>query len=742
MNLIDRLVGGHVAAGHEARVAYVDPDLGEVSYAQLLTATRRYAGMLRDLDVSAGTRAMVVGDDSVATIVAVLGLWARRCVPVPVSPLLADSELTFIAQDCVAGFAHVDGPAARQADLERLFPALPRCSGDAVRELVRAPADPGAEVEPEDWATDREVVVQYTSGSTGVPKGVLHGLAGIEAVLGGFGATLGLTRDDTVLSTAKLSFGYGFGNSLLFPLAAGATAVLLRGPVDAHRLSATVRERRPTVLFSVPRLYHGLASLGESGPAPDLRSLRWAVSAGEHLPADLQARFEEGFGVPLVNGLGATEVLHIVLAARPGDSARGTTGWAVPGVTATLRDERGGTTGGDNHGRLHIAGPTVALGYLDRPEQTARTFADGGAYTGDVMRRGGAGDLWYVCRGDDMLNFGGYKVSPLEIEMVVRRVSGVADCAVVGGTDGAGLQQAVTYVVATAGADRGEVRRAVVRAFRDHLAPFKRPGRVEVLDALPTTSTGKLARFKLRAAAAEPVAEQPVEPSVVRLSVTNPGRPRSAVLIPYAGGSAQAYARLTRQLPRTWTVVTGEASYGPDVSLESAADAWWHAAEPHVRRGTVLFGHSLGAALVAEIARRHADRLAGVHVVISAPPARLSDSVLAAVDKQDEDALLEVLAESGLLPTGPLLEDELRRLVVPRVMADLRVLRDGWPARAPKTTVTVLAGMEDVTCRPADVPAVLGEWPVTRLRLVEGGHYFCVENPTRTAELLREAAGE
>jgi surfactin synthase thioesterase subunit len=472
-------------------------------------------------------------------------------------------------------------------------------------------------------------------------------------------------------------------------------------------------------------MYHTLLELNGRDGGLDLGSLRLAVSAGEHLPAELQQWFEYTFDVPLVNGLGATEVLHIVLAARPGETVHGSTGLPVPGVTVTVRDANGAELPDGEEGRLHIAGSTVARGYLARPEQTARTFADGGAYTGDVVRRTETGEIRYLCRADDLINVGGYKVSPLEIEAVVRRTPGVADCAVVGRTDPAGLDEAVTYVVAEPGGDRAAVRRAVLRAFREHLAPFKRPSRVELLDALPTTSTGKLARFKLRG---------PTGPARVETTVLNPDGDRTLVCVPFAGGTSRAYSRLVRCLVPAWRVVTGEATYGPAVTVESAADAWWEAVRTELRPGSVLFGHSVGAVVVADIARRYGDHLAGVHVVVSAPPLRQLGT------GGNGELTPEALAGSGLLPPLGLSADELTRLVLPRLANDLRVLRDGWRPAAPSVPVHLLVGSTDPVCGPGDVLPLLSGWPVVGLHEVEGGHYFCVEHADRIAAILEDVA--
>jgi acyl-coenzyme A synthetase/AMP-(fatty) acid ligase len=511
MRLVEVLVGRHLADQHGDRICYLDAELGEVTYAGLHEAVRGYAGALRARGVQPGTRGVVVADDSVATVVAVLGLWWHGCVPVPVGHMLTEPEISFIVRNSAAGFMHLDAPAKKQLALGAEFVDLPQLTGDEVRRAfqIGGPAAVGDQQragEPVSVPAGAEVLVQYTSGSTGTPKGVRHGLTGISAILDGFGSVVALTPDDVVLSTAKLSFGYGFGNSLLFPLAAGASVILLRGGVDAYVMVAALRRHRPSVIFSVPRMYAALLDRAETDHSCNLESVRLCVSAGEHLPQKLSERFHTTFDMPLLNGLGATEVLHIVVATRPdGTAAPGSLGFPVPGVTLTVRDDEGREVPDGVGGRLHVAGPSVMLGYLDRPkfrpESTAQTLADGGAYTGDIVQRTADGRIQHLCRADDLLNLGGFTVSPREIETAVRKANGVADCAVVGGVNDNGLEQAIAYAVPSEGVPADELRRAITRSLRAHLAPFKRPARVEVLDALPVTSTGKVARFTLRAAA-------------------------------------------------------------------------------------------------------------------------------------------------------------------------------------------------------------------------------------------------
>lgn len=499
-NPVDFLLLGHTGG----RRCGVDRQVGEVTYADMQSAVTNYVGRLRTAGVRPGSRAVVVSDDCIAAVTTVLALWWHGCVPIVVHPTLRPVEIGFIVRDSEAEFAELNVAPEHEAALRAELGEIAADRRAAGRFGLITGLGPGSAdqppLPPAGFRETDEILIQYTSGSTGRPRGVRHCLRAVHAILRGVGSMLQLTPDDVVLSTAKLSFGYGFGNSLLYPYAAGASSVLLDGQADPFDVAAALEEYRPTVLFSVPRLYAGLLNLVERGKAIKTSSLRLAVATGEHLPGGLANGITETLNVPLINGFGATEVLHTVVAAAVGQgnsAGSGSIGFPVPGVTATIRDDAGRPVDAEIPGRLHIITESAALGYLNRPEDTARVFADGGVYTGDMAVRATNGDISHVGRADDMLLLGGYKIAPAEIERVVRATSEVADCAVVGRTDATGLEQATVYVVARDPARPDEVRKAVRSALRANLAPYKRPSRIEIIDELPVTVNGKLARFRL-----------------------------------------------------------------------------------------------------------------------------------------------------------------------------------------------------------------------------------------------------
>jgi benzoate-CoA ligase len=349
----------------------------------------------------------------------------------------------------------------------------------------------------------------YTSGSTGAPKAAVHRQRDMVYVAETYlRQVLRLGPQDVSFSAAKLFFAYGLGNSLYFPLAAGCTAVIQPEPATARACFAVLERHRPTAFHAVPSVYHAMLRLLEAWregreqppPAlPRLEHLRVCTSGGEPLPPAVLEGWRAACGVPILDGIGSTEALHFYVANRPGQVRPGSTGLPVPGYDVRVVDGAGRDAPPGEPGELWVRGGSVMARYWNRPGRTRRALRGGWLATGDRFRRDGDGFYWYEGRGDDLLKVGGSWVNPAEVEQALLTHPAVAEAAVVGRPDGAGLVQALACVVLR---DGRAPDAALAESLRAHvagrLAPFKVPARVEFRAGLPRTATGKLQRFRLR----------------------------------------------------------------------------------------------------------------------------------------------------------------------------------------------------------------------------------------------------
>ncbi|MEV7417378.1 benzoate-CoA ligase family protein [Streptomyces sp. NPDC089919] len=491
----------HLEQDTADRLCLIDGE-EELTYRQVHDRVCRTARVLAEGGIAPGDRVVTVLDDGTDAVAVVLAAIRLGAVPVPVSPMLtADEKLFVVADSGARGFVAEEVGAAQAADLADRFPGMavwsrtPGAPGiRSLTEEVRAAA-PRYEVAPR--AAADPAVVQYTSGSTGRPKGVVHLHGGLLAFPQGLGGRLGLTREDRLLSTAKLSFGYGFGNSLLLPFSVGASVVLFGGRSEPFAVAGLLSRTRPTVLFAVPTLYAAMLALPNAPERLDFSSVRLAVSAGEHLGASLSRRLSGEFGLRMVNGLGATECLHIFMATEPGVSPPGTTGTPVPGFEAQLVDDEGRVLGVGDTGQLRVRGASTGDHYWGRPGLSGETFRDGWVYTGDTMTLDAERGWLYLGRNDAILNVAGMKIVPNEIEDAIHAVPGVELCTVIGVPDEDDVTRIVAHVVPAGGAG-DELRGQVLASLRRTLPPYKQPRTVRLVDRIPTTSTGKTARFLSR----------------------------------------------------------------------------------------------------------------------------------------------------------------------------------------------------------------------------------------------------
>ncbi len=354
-------------------------------------------------------------------------------------------------------------------------------------------AQPDATIYP--TTADSPAFWLYTSGTTGMPKGAMHRHGAIQVVCETYGAqVLGITPEDRCLSAAKAFFAYGLGNSVLFPLSAGAAAVLEPAPAKPAVIAERAREYGATLFFAGPTFF---ANMLRSGLATDsLAGVRLAASAGEALPASLYVRWTTHFGVDILDGIGMTEMLHIFLSNRAGQVRPGSTGVTVPGYDLKIVDDDGLEVPAGTPGTLLVRGESAATGYWSRYRASRLAFQGEWLRTGDTYVQDADG--YYTCLGrtGDMLKASGIWVAPAEVEARLLAHQAVADAIVVAALDADGLEKPIAYVILQPGQAATDAE--LIRFCRQGLPAFKRPRRIVFVSEYPTTATGKVRRVELR----------------------------------------------------------------------------------------------------------------------------------------------------------------------------------------------------------------------------------------------------
>jgi 2-aminobenzoate-CoA ligase len=481
------------------RPALRTPD-GEVwTYGELSRRTNQLAGYLTDeLGLVTGNRVMLHSPNNPWTVACWLAVLKAGGIVVTTMSALRARELAPIVEKTAPTIALVDHRFAaavrelRDSTAPNLRIAV--YGGDAPDDLTTLVADRPGDFAAVDTAADDVALFGPTSGSTGVPKITTHFHRDILSIDNTFGRmTLRLGPDDVVACTAPFAFTFGLGMLVVFALRAGACAFLTEKATPLQ-LAELVAAHGVTVLATAPTAYKQIL---RSGNAELLRGLRSAVSAGEHIAVETWREVHERLGLKIIDGIGATEMLHIFITAAGDDIREGATGKPVPGYRATILDPDGNEVGPGVAGRLGVIGP-VGCRYLADDRQR-NYVVNGWNVTGDTFVRDADGYFWYQARTDNMIVSSGYNIGGPEVEAVLDEHPDVVECAVVAKPDTERGSIVCAFVVLRAGATGDGAKVAELQAFvKGHLAPYKYPRDVRFVEALPRNPSGKLQHFRLR----------------------------------------------------------------------------------------------------------------------------------------------------------------------------------------------------------------------------------------------------
>lgn len=493
----------HEGRGEQVALRWADH---EVTYAQLAAQVNRAGNVLRSLGVRAEERVLLVLYDTPEFVYSFWGAIKIGAVPVPVNTFMSVDEYVYTLNDSRAGVIiaanevwPILAPAATHTRwLRHRLIVGPSPSESQSFTALMQHASPG--LDPELTHSEDSALWLYSSGSTGMPKGVVHTHRNLLCCVETYGReVLAIGPEDVTLAAPRLFFAYGLGGGMYFALHAGATAVLVSERPTPHSMFVALQRYRPTLFFGVPTLYAAMLQVKDAEQTYDLSCLRLCLSAGEPLPAELFTRWRDRFGVEILDGLGSTELLHIFLSNRVGQVHPGSSGTPVPGYELRITNDNGQEVQDGEIGNLLVKGGSVTTGYWHKLEATRRALQGEWIRTGDTYYRDAEGVYWYCGRSDDMLKVSGQWVSPAEVEGVLFAHPAVLEAAVVGWEDDNRLLKPKAFVVLKDGyAPSLELAGDLQTFIKARMLPHKYPRWIEFVSDLPKTATGKIQRYKLR----------------------------------------------------------------------------------------------------------------------------------------------------------------------------------------------------------------------------------------------------
>lgn len=472
------------------------------TYKELADWTNRLARALVEIyGVRPGNRILIRAPNNPAMVACWLAATKAGAVVVNTMPMLRAGELAKIVDKAEISLALCDtrlmdeivACAKESRFLQQVIGFDGTANHDA--ELDRAALDLPVQFDAVRTGRDDVALLGFTSGTTGVPKATMHFHRDILIIADGYAKeVLNVTPDDVFVGSPPLAFTFGLGGLAVFPLRFGAAATLLENASPPNMIEI-IEKYRATISFTAPTAYRAMLAAMEEGA--DLSSLRIAVSAGETLPGPVFEQWVHKTGKPILDGIGATEMLHIFITNRLDDMHPATTGRPVTGYEARIVDDAMNEAPRGTVGRLAVRGPTGCR-YLADKRQT-EYVRDGWNLTGDSFYQDEDGRFHFAARTDDMIVSAGYNIAGPEVEAALLAHSDVAECAVIGVADEARGQIVEAHVVLAQGVAADE---DTARRLQEHvklvIAPYKYPRSVKFVTALPKTQTGKIQRFRLR----------------------------------------------------------------------------------------------------------------------------------------------------------------------------------------------------------------------------------------------------
>ena len=482
----------------------------EMTYREVSGEVNQASNALEKLGVRIGTFVAILSLDVPEWVTSFFGVMKVGGVAVGMSTTLTPAEYAYMLDDSRARvlilheslLGKVDGMLAERPFLEHVV-VIGSAASKVIETITYAEWIGGESTERQTAPTHQDdfCTLNYTSGTTGRPKGIMHAHKDMPISCQLYTVnTLGLSESDRTFSIARLFFTYGLGVNLFSPWHVGASTVLCKEPPrKAAVVLETIDRFKPTFLFNVPTGYASMMAVDGFSEKYDLSSLRLCAAAGEALPETLWNAWKDKTGLPIVESMGTTEAFALFLSNRPDDNRPGTIGKVVEGFEAKITGEDGREVPAGEIGDLLVKGETFALFYLHQYHKSQNSFRGHWLFTGDKFYVDEDGYYHYAGRGDEMLKAGGIWVSPVEIEATLRTHEAVYECAVLGRSDKDGLVKPKAFIALRSGFTASEeLSAALIEHCKTHMAPYKRPRWVEFMDELPKTATGKIERAALR----------------------------------------------------------------------------------------------------------------------------------------------------------------------------------------------------------------------------------------------------